>query len=185
MVTVPAFVWRGGPIRWAATIGVGVGGVLGALAWLDSGMWFVGVIVLVIVGTFLGIWMSRRMVRYWPEATSVPDAERVALVGAARRGDTAAEPRWAAALVGYARGMREAEEKHRAFRWLIWLVLVVAVVSAVYDAALGSVGSAVASAVYLVALLFEVFWWPKRKVQILANCDRAAAAAEVERDDAV
>ena len=66
MVTVPASVWRGGSIRRAMTIGVCVGIFFGVLALLDSGMLPAALVVFVILGTFYGIWMARRMARYWP-----------------------------------------------------------------------------------------------------------------------
>ncbi|MEO3760497.1 hypothetical protein ABGB19_19710 [Mycobacterium sp. B14F4] len=55
-------------------------------------------------------------------------------------------------------------------------VLVVAVGTAVWDAVFGSWGSAIASAIYLAALGVELFWWPRRQAQLLANANRAAAA---------
>jgi hypothetical protein len=33
------------------------------------------------------------------------------------------------------------------------------------------------SVIYFVALLIELFWWPKRREQLLANADRAAEMA--------
>lgn len=38
----------------------------------------------------------------------------------------------------------------------------------------GSWGTTVASAVYLVVLVIELFGWPKRRDQLLANTDRSA-----------
>jgi hypothetical protein len=38
----------------------------------------------------------------------------------------------------------------------------------------GSWGNATASTIYLVLLLLELFWWPKRQQQLLVNADRAA-----------
>ncbi|MEE6163662.1 MULTISPECIES: hypothetical protein [unclassified Mycolicibacterium] len=52
------------------------------------------------------------------------------------------------------------------------MVLVVAAASAAWDAVFGSWGNAVASVIYLVALLAEMFWWPKRRARLLANVDR-------------
>jgi hypothetical protein len=54
--------------------------------------------------------------------------------------------------------------------------------SAVWDTVFGSWGNGVASAIYLVALLVELFWWPKRQDRLLANADRAAAIAAHIRD---
>jgi hypothetical protein len=36
----------------------------------------------------------------------------------------------------------------------------------------------VVSAIYLVALLVDVFWWPKHSRQLLANAARAAELTE-------
>ncbi len=66
-------------------------------------------------------------------------------------------------------------EDARLLRWLIVVLLVVAVAMAVVDAVFGSWGNVIASAVYLVALILEVFWWPRRRSTLLANADRAAA----------
>ena len=49
MVTVPAFVWRYGPILRGVLLGVAVGGVLGALAWIDSGFLVIGLIAFVVL----------------------------------------------------------------------------------------------------------------------------------------
>ena len=52
--------------------------------------------------------------------------------------------------------------------------------TAAWDAVFGTWGNAIASAVYLVLLLFELFWWPKRQRQLLGNADRAADIAQEE-----
>ena len=64
----------------------------------------------------------------------------------------------------------------------MWFVLIVAVGSAVWDTAFGSWGNAIASAIYLVMLAVEVFWWPKRQRQLLANADRAAEMANSQAE---
>jgi hypothetical protein len=182
MVTVPAFVWRGGFFRRALMVGATVGLFLGALAWLDSGILLAGVVVLVILGTFFGVWMPRRMARYWPAAKQLRGADRVAVARAARRGERIADVRLAQALIDYTNGLHSAAERARPFRRLVWLVLIVAMGSAVWDTVFGSLGNGVASGIYLVALLVELFWWPKRQDQLLANADRAAAIAAHIRD---
>ncbi|MED5815506.1 hypothetical protein VST63_24365 [Mycolicibacterium sp. 050232] len=173
MLTVPAFVWRGGFVGRALIVGAAVGSVLGVLAWLDSGFWISGVIVLVVVGTVYGIWMARRMARYWPAAQRLSGAERVAVVRATRAGEPIDAPRLAEAAGDYRRGVRDAAEAARPFRWLLPVVLIVAAASAVWDAVFGSVGNAVASVIYLTALVMEVAWWPKRQAQLLAQVDQA------------
>ena len=174
---MPAFVWRGGFLRRALIIGGAVGVCLAALAWLDSGFLLAGVIVLGIIGIFYGIWMPRRMARYWPGSKELTGDERVTVVQAARRGERIDDARLAQPVIDYSRGLHAAAEKARPWRWLLVFVLVVAVGTAVWDAVFGSWGNGVASAIYLVALLIELFWWPKRQAQLLANADRAAEMA--------
>jgi hypothetical protein len=178
MVTVPAFVWRGGFLSRALTVGGAVGIALGAMAWLDSGFVLSGVIVLVIIGVFYGIWMPRRMARYWPGAKQLGGDDRVTVVSTVRRGESVGDARLAQAVVDYSSGMRAAAEKARPFRWLLIFVLVVAVGTAVWDGVFGSWGNAAASAIYLVLLFIELFWWPKRQQQLLANAGRAADIAQ-------
>jgi voltage-gated potassium channel Kch len=178
MVTVPAFVWRGGFLRRALIIGGAVGVSLAALAWIDSGILLAGVMVLVIVGLFYGIWMPRRMARYWPGAKQLDGDDRVTVARTARRGERIGDARLAQAVVDYSQGMHAADEKARPFRWVLPLVLVVGVGTAVWDAVFGSWGNAVASGIYLVLLLLELFWWPKRRDRLLADADRAAEIAQ-------
>jgi hypothetical protein len=159
-------------------VGGAVGIALGAMSWLDSGFLLSGVIVLVVVGAFYGIWMARRMARYWPGAKQLSGDERVTVVRAARRGERIDNARLAQAVVDYSSGMHAAAERARPFRWLLPLVLVVSLGTAVWDAVYGSWGNAAASAIYLALLLIELFWWPKRRDELLANGDRAADIAQ-------
>jgi hypothetical protein len=159
-------------------VGGAVGIALGAMSWLDSGFLLSGVVVLVVVGAFYGIWMARRMARYWPGAKQLSGDERVTVVRAARRGERIDNARLAQAVVDYSSGMHAAAERARPFRWLLPLVLVVSLGTAVWDAVYGSWGNAAASAIYLALLLIELFWWPKRRDELLANGDRAADIAQ-------
>lgn len=183
MVTVPAFVWRGGFFRRALITGGAMGIFLGALAWIDSGFLMSGGIVLVIIGIFYGIWMPRRMARHWPGAAQLDGADRVTVVRAARRGEHIGEVRLAQPVIDYAAGLHTAAEKARPFRWLLLFVLVVAVATAVWDAVFGSWGNGVASGIYLVMLLIEVFWWPNRQEQLVTNSERTAAMARAQSSD--
>lgn len=169
VVTVPAFVWRGGFGWRALLIGGCVGLCLGVLAWLDSGFLLSAVIVTVVVGTFYGIWMARRMNRYWPGSRELTGRQRVAVVRAVRRGVDLGDTRLAGPEVDYARGLCAAAEEARPLRWVLVIALVVALGAAVWDAFFGSWGNAVASVIYLVALLVELFWWPRRQSQLLAH----------------
>ncbi len=177
VVTVPAFVWRGGLFSRAVIIGGAVGLVLGALGWLDSGFLLAGVLVLVTSGVFYGIWMPRRMARYWPGAKQLSGDERVMVVRTARRGDSIDDPRLGNAVIEYSAGMRAAADQARPFRWVLPLVLVVSVAATAWDAVSGSWGNLIASVIYLAALLVEMLWWPRRRDQLLANVDRAAETA--------
>ena len=60
------------------------------------------------------------------------------------------------------------------------LLLVVGIGTALWDSVFSSWGNAVASGIYLVMLLIELFWWPKRRDELLANGDRAAELARQE-----
>ena len=177
MVTVPAFVWRGGALRRAVTLGVAIGFFLAALAWIDSGLLLGGIITFVIAGVVYAIVMRRRMARYWPGAKQLSGDDRVTVVRTARRGERIGDARLTQAVIDYSRGMHEAAETGRMFRWFLIFILLVAVGTAVWDAVFGSWGNAVASVIYLVLLLFELFWWPKRLEQLLADTDRAADTA--------
>jgi hypothetical protein len=174
VVTIPAFVWRPGVLGRALLIGSGMGLCVGALAWLDSGVAVVGLVVMTAVGTFYGLWMTRRMSRYWPEARGLGGAERVAVARAVRRGERVATG-LAGSAASYARGLRAAAERGRHWRALLIVVLAVGAATAVWDAAFGSWGNAVASAIYLAALLAEVFWWPGRCKKLLVSAERATA----------
>lgn len=175
MVTIPAVAWRGGPLRRALTIGGGVGLCLGVLAWLDSGLPAVGAVVFVVVGGIYGVWMSRRMARFWPEAARLTGAQRVTVVRAVRGGQGIDDESLGQSVIDYVRGLHAAAEAARPWRWIPPVILVVAAITAIWDAAFGSWGSAIASALYLVALIAELFWWPKRQAALLAHADRAVA----------
>jgi hypothetical protein len=177
VVTVPAPVWRGGFFRRALTLGVSVGAFFGALAWLDSGILLAGLLVLLILGTFYGIWMPRRMARYWPAAKHLTGADRVTVVSAARSGESVGDARLAQAVIDYSQGLSSAAENARPFRWLLWLVLTLAVAIAIWDTVFGWARDGVASGVYLALLGIELFWWPRRQDQLLSNADRATEMA--------
>ena len=168
--------WRGGFALRALTTGGVVGICVGFLAALDSGFWITGPIVLVVVGTLYGVMMARRMARYWPGAKDLTGDERVAVARAVRRGEQT-EDRLSESVIDYSRGLHAATETGRWVRWLLIVVLVVAVATAAWDAVFGSWGNLVASAIYLVALVVEVFWVPKHEARLLANADTAAALA--------
>jgi hypothetical protein len=174
VVTIPAFVWRGGFARRAVTVGMGFGACVGILGWLDSGVPAVGALVFLVVGTVYGVWMARRMDRYWPGSVDLTGDERVTVVSAARRGERLADARLVTSVADYSRGLHAAAAAARPIRWLIGVVLVVAVGTAVWDSMNGSWGNVVASVLYLVALVLEVLWWPKRSNVLLNNAHSAA-----------
>lgn len=113
-----------------------------------------------IVGTCYGIWMARRMKRYWPGADGLSGAERVTVVRAARRGERITDARLNA--LDYRTGIHAAAAEAKPVRWLLPVVLAVGVATAGWDAVYGSRGNAAASFIYLFLLLAELFWWPKK-----------------------
>lgn len=171
---MPAAVWRGGSKRRGVSVGVCAGLFFGVLAWLDSGMLIAGLIVFVVLGVASGVLMGRRMSRYWPSASELSGAQRVAVVAAARRGATVGDAALAPAVEGYSRALHAAADHGRSWRWLFVSVLIVALATTLWDALYGSWGNAVASAVYLALVILELFWWPRRLAELLANADRAA-----------
>jgi hypothetical protein len=177
VVTVPAFVWRGGFFRRALILGASLGIPLGALAWIDSGFLLGGILTVFITGAIYGFWIPRRMARYWPGAKQLSGEDRVTVARTARRGGRIGDPRLAQPVIDYSEGMHAAAEQAKPYRWVVPLILVVGVGTTVWDSIFGTWGNAIASVIYLVALLIELFWWPKRRDELLANGDRAAEMA--------
>ena len=157
-----------------------VGLCVGFLAALDSGFWISGVIVLVVVGALSGVLMARRMARYWPGAKDLTGDDRVAVVRAVRQGEEV-DDRLSQPAIDYSRGLHAAAETAKWVRWVLIVVLVVGVATAGWDAVYGSWGNLVASVIYLVALVVEVFALPKYQARLLANADKAAALAQKPR----
>jgi hypothetical protein len=186
VVTVPAFVWRGGFFFRALIIGAALGIVLGAMAWIDSGLLLAGILAVLTTGLIYGIWIPRRMARYWPGAKQLSGEDRVTVARTARRGEPIGDSRLAQAVIDYSKGMHASAEQAKPYRWVVPLILVVSVGTAVWDSTFGTWGNAIASVIYLVALLVELFWWPNRRDELLANGDRAAdiAAHALEKEAA-
>ena len=177
MVTVPAFVWRGGFFRRALLIGGFLGIVLGAMAWIDSGLLLAGILAALSTGLIYGIWMPRRMARYWPGAKQLSGEDRVTVARTARHGEPIGDPQLAPAVIDYSNGMQASAEQAKPYRWVVPLILIVSIATALWDSIFGTWGNAIVSLIYLVALLLELLWWPKRRGRLLANGDRAADIA--------
>ena len=178
MVTVPAFVWRGGAFRRAAMIGGAVGIGLAVLAWIDSGQLLSAVMVFIVTGLLGGIGAARAMARYWPGARYLTGNQRVTVAGTARRGERIGDPQLAPAVIDYHHGLHRAAEKARLLRWVVAVLLVVSVGMVVWDGVFGTWGNAVVSCIYLGLLGLDLFWWPRRQDQLLSNADRAAGIAQ-------
>lgn len=175
MVTIPAWVWRYGAVGRALLTGSAVGLVVGALAWVDSGVPMAGVAALVTVGIGYGIGISRRMTRYWPAGSRYSGRDRVAVARAARAGHRLTAESLHPAVVAYRDGMHAAAVDARPLRWALPVVLAVAVAMALWDAAFGSAGNAAVSLIYLLLLGVELWWWPGRRARLLTNADAACA----------
>src|SRR5882672_3793856 len=117
MLTVPAWVWRGGRTTRAVTVAAAAGLFFGGLAILDSGIVLSGVGVFILVGAGWGIVMDRRMTRYWPGARDLTGEKRVSAVRAARRAARITDPRLLPAVTDYCDGMHTAADNARPFRW--------------------------------------------------------------------
>lgn len=159
-------------------LGVCGGLFFGIPAWLDSGMLIAGAVVFVVLGAVSGVWIARRMTKYWPGASALSAAQREAVVAAARRGDRIDRGAGLAPAVdAYRHALHAAAERGRPWRWFLVVVLLVAVGSTLWDATHGSPGNAIASVIYLAVVGLELFYWPKRTEVLLANADRAATLA--------
>lgn len=175
--------WRGGFFRRALIIGGFLGIVLGVMAWLDSGLLLAGILTVVITGLIYGIWIPRRMKRYWPGAEQLSGEDRVTVASTARRGEHIGDSRLAQPVIDYSAGMHAAAEQAKPYRWVLPLILVVSIATALWDSFFGTWGNAIVSVIYLVALLIEQFWWPKKRDGLLANGDRAAEMARQMTSD--
>lgn len=173
MLAVPAPVWRWGTAGRGVILGIGSGLLFGGLAWLDSGAVVPAAAAMIAGGGLFGTVTARRMAHLWPEASALAAGDRVTVARAVRHGDPISDPRLAAPALGYARGLHAAARIHPRWRWILAGVLVVSLATALWDARYGSRGSAVASALYLAALLAEVFWWPRRSADLLDRADRS------------
>jgi hypothetical protein len=182
VVTVPAWVWRFGPVLRAVIVGVVAGAFFGALAWIDSGFLLAAAIVFAVLGIGFGASMGWRMTRYWPGAARLDGDRRSAVAAAARRG--ASLPGLEGAVAEYRDGLYAASRHLCPFRFLLVAVFLVAAALAIYDAVRGSTRDTVSSVVYLGVVGVEVFWWAGRHDRLLDNADQAAAqAARAEEID--
>ena len=93
------------------------------------------------------------------------------------RGERVGDPRLATAVATYRRALHAAADSARMIRWLLVVVLIVALATALWDSVSGSVNNTVASGIYLVLTLLELFWWPRWVRTLLANADRASELA--------
>jgi hypothetical protein len=180
MVTVPAVVWRQGPVSRGLMVGLSVGLFFGGLAWLDSGMLLSGAVVCIMLGAASAVSIPRRMTRYWPGSTSLTGDQRAAVVSAVRAGTRIGDSALTQPVIDYSRGLHAAADKSGRWRWFIIVVLLVAVGITLWDAVFGSWGNAIASVVFLVLAGLELFWWPRRLDQLLANADRAVSATRAD-----
>jgi len=175
VIALPAAVWGGG--RWYRLVvsGVPTGLFLGVLAWLDSGFALAFVVVSLVMGVGAGVWMVRRMNRYWPGSFAFSGPDRVELVRAARRGEPVFNASLAVGVADYAAGLRAAADAADIrWRWVIAMVLAAAAGCAIYDARYGSWGNLAVSVIYLALLVFELFCWGRVRDRLVANAARSA-----------
>ncbi len=177
MLVVPAWVWRGGPVYWAVCTGIPVGVFLAALGYADSGIWLGAVVAFVVLSVLNGVLIARRMRKFWPAGADIDGSERVAVARAARTGRVIDDARLAPAAIGYADGLRDARADARRLHWLVWLFAVAVLVLAVVDTISGPLRVAIVSWLFVGFFVVELFWWPTRQDQLVANAERTAESA--------
>jgi hypothetical protein len=165
VVVVPAWVWRGGKVLRAVTLGLIAGILLSALSFADSGIWLSSLVALVILVPFYAILMGRRMRKFWPGADDLTGAQRVKVAGAARRGENIGDARLAPAVADYSDGLRAAYDDALPKRWILWLVIAV------------NVAVAILAWCFVAFLGVELWWWPRQQKRLVANAERAALLA--------
>ncbi len=180
MFLIPAWAWRGGPVRRGVCVGIPVGFFLATLVLAESGLVLGGVVAFVVTSVFYGALMARRMGRFWPAAKDLSGAERVAVVRAARQGRRLDDARLASAAVEYALGLRDAREQARAGRWLVWLAAAAMVVLAVLDSVSASPRSTFVSWLFVVFFAVEIFWWPRVRDRLVVNAERTVRLSRTD-----
>jgi len=177
VVAIPAWVWRGGRVFRAVTVGLSVGVFFGALGWAESGS-VAALLAIVVSGPLVfGIPISRRMARFWPGAAKLVGADRATVVRATRRGQEIDEPRLAHAVIEYGSGLRQAQEQGRRYRWVMPLVAILSLVLAVTDSFSGSIRLALVSWLWVAIVVAELVWWPRKQVGLLSNAEWAEKLA--------
>jgi hypothetical protein len=177
VVVIPSWVWRGGLACRAVVVGLAVGIFFGALGWAESGS-VAALLALVVLGPLVfGIPIARRMQRFWPGASKLAGAERVAVVRATRRGRAIDEPDLAHAVIEYGSGLRRAAEQARRYRWVIPVVAVLSLVLALTDSLFESVRLALVSWLWVAILVAELMWWPRKRAGVLSAAERAETLA--------
>jgi hypothetical protein len=174
---VPAWVWRFGRVVRALIVGLAFGIVLGVLALISSNSFLSGGVAIVVITLVFAVLMDRRMARFWPGARDLSGTDRFAVAHAARGGHPIDDPRLAAAVIEYCRGLRKAGEHVRLTRWLIIFLAVVALAVAIADTIFSPPGEAVVSWLYFAFFPVELLWWPRRQERLLANAEKAAESA--------
>lgn len=181
MLLVPAWAWawawRGGPVYRAVCIGIPVGIFLAALVFAESGLVVGALVAFVVLSTFYGIMMARRMSKFWPAAKDLSGGDRVAVVRAARRGQDIDDTRLAPAALDYVVGLREARAQARQWHWAVWLGAAAVLVFAVVDSLSGTLRVAAVSWLFVAFFIVELFWWPGRQDRLLANAERTEGSA--------
>lgn len=138
----------------------------------------VALLALVVLGPLVfGIPITRRMARMWPGARKLDGADRVAVVRATRRGQAINDPHLAHAVIEYGRGLRQAQEQSRRYRWAIPLVAILSLILAITDSFFGSMRMALVSWLWVAIVVAELVWWPRQQIDLLSNVERAELLA--------
>jgi hypothetical protein len=171
-------VWRRGRLWSAIRIGVPAGVAFGLLQFAQKGSAGAALFQGVFFAVLFGATMALVMWRSWRGASDLESADRVAVAGVVRRGESIEEARLAPAVLDYVRVVQRAEDRDRRYRWVIWVFAGLTLILAVAT----TVGGPVRAATVLWAL--TIFWaafllWvqPRQRARMAANASRAKDAA--------
>ena len=177
VVVIPAWIWRGGPVFRAVTVGFPVGLFFGALGFAESGS-VAALLAVVALGPLVcGIPTARRMARFWAGAKKLSGTDRVAVVRASRRGENIGEARLAHAVIDYSSGLYAAREQASRYSWVVPVVAAVSLILAVTDSLFGPVRLALVSWLWVAFVIVETLWWPRKQAGLLSNAGRAETLA--------
>lgn len=171
-------VYTDGPVRAVVMVGLPPGVLFGLFQLVMTGSAVRALAQGLFVGVVFGTWSVWEMRRRWRRSLDLAPDDRLAVVGAVRRGEDIRDERLADAVVGYAGVVRRAQERDARLTWLGVAVVVLASAYAIAATVAGSTGEAVLFWVLTGLLVVSLTWLlPRRRARALANARLAEQAA--------